>query len=208
MASDVRISKLIRRDRATALQPRSAGGVDAAGAAPTLPAESQEEMDMIPTHTATTKAEPARRPVKATRAHGPVVDSNKLDRIKVSSVDNPEIRWAASFASCGGRNAEQSSTIVYEIAPGGHLGWHTDATEETQYIIAGTGELLMEDGKFPVGPGSVFVLPTNVRHDLANTGKEPLRAVAFFAAAMFTQDFDEVMLPPKSHILGTPNREG
>jgi hypothetical protein len=25
---------------------------------------------------------------------------------------------------------------------------------------------------------------------------------------MFTQDFDSVMLPPKSHILGTPNREG
>ena len=66
----------------------------------------------------------------------------------------------------------------------------------------------MEDGKFPVGPGSVFVLPTNVRHDLANTGKEPLRAVAFFAAAMFTQDFDNVMLPPKSHILGTPKSGG
>jgi len=25
---------------------------------------------------------------------------------------------------------------------------------------------------------------------------------------MFTQNFDQVMLPPKSHILGTPNREG
>ncbi|MBC7832227.1 MAG: cupin domain-containing protein, partial [Hyphomicrobium sp.] len=68
--------------------------------------------------------------------------------------------------------------------------------------------LRIESGKYPVGPGSVFVLPTNVRHDLANTGTEPLRAVAFFAAAMFTQDFDSVMLPPKSHILGTPNREG
>jgi hypothetical protein len=31
--------------------------------------------------------------------------------------------------------------------------------------------------------------------------------VAFFAAAMFTQDFD-MMLPPKNHILGTPNRNG
>jgi hypothetical protein len=37
--------------------------------------------------------------------------------------------------------------------------------------------------------------------------KETLRAVAFFAAAMFTQNFDNVMMPPKSHILGTPNRE-
>jgi quercetin dioxygenase-like cupin family protein len=64
------------------------------------------------------------------------------------------------------------------------------------------------NGTNQVGPGSVFVLPTGVRHDLANVGKETLRAVAFFAAAMFTQQFDELMLPPKSHTLGTPNREG
>lgn len=71
------------------------------------------------------------------------------------------------------------------------------------------GKLYLEDGStHAVGPGSVFVLPTPMRHDLENTGKETLRAVAFFAAAMFTQDFDQVMLPPKSHILGTPNRNG
>ena len=57
-------------------------------------------------------------------------------------------------------------------------------------------------------PGSVFVLPTPMRHDVENTGKETLRAVAFFAAAMFTQDFDQVMMPAKTHILGTPNRTG
>jgi hypothetical protein len=27
-------------------------------------------------------------------------------------------------------------------------------------------------------------------------------------AAMFTQNFDNVMMPPKTHILGSPNREG
>jgi quercetin dioxygenase-like cupin family protein len=101
-----------------------------------------------------------------------------------------------------------SSTIVYEIEPGGHFDWHTDATEETQYIIAGAGEFYMEDGKHAVGAGSVFAIPANVRHDLANPGKETLRAVAFFAAAMFTQTFDEVMLPPNTHVLGTPNRQG
>jgi quercetin dioxygenase-like cupin family protein len=163
---------------------------------------------MIPTSNAGVKTSPVKSQTKAKRAVGPVVDSGKLDRIKVTSVDDATVNWKASFATFGGNHAAQSSTIVYEIAPGGHLGWHTDATEETQYIIAGTGELQMEDGKHPVGPGSVFVLPTNVRHDLLNTGTEPLRAVAFFAAAMFTQDFDNVMLPPRSHILGTPNREG
>jgi quercetin dioxygenase-like cupin family protein len=140
--------------------------------------------------------------------HSAVVDSGKMDRIKVRSSEDTSIKWNASFATYGGHGADQSSTIVYEIEPGGHLGWHTDATEETQYVVSGKGELRTEEGKFPVGPGSVFVLPTNLRHDLANTGKEPLRAVAFFAAAMFTQDFDSEMLPPRSHILGTPNREG
>jgi quercetin dioxygenase-like cupin family protein len=138
----------------------------------------------------------------------PVVASDKLGRTKVWGEDDPTVRWAGAFAVYGGHGATASSTIVYEIEPGGRLGRHTDATEETQYIIAGTGELRMDEGSFPVGPGSVFVLPTPVPHDLVNTGTETLRAVAFFAAAMFTQTFDNVMLPPNSHVLGTPNREG
>ena len=59
-----------------------------------------------------------------------------------------------------------------------------------------------------MGPGSLFVLPTNVGHDLRNTGNETMRVVAFFAAAMFTQAFDDVLPPPNSHVIGTPNREG
>ncbi len=137
----------------------------------------------------------------------PVVESNKLERGEVWGQEDPTVRWAGAFAVYGGHGTTQSSTIVYEIEPGHRLGWHTDATEETQYILAGSGKLFLEDGTtFPVGPGSVFTLPTGVKHDLANVGKETLRAVAFFAAAMFTQDFDNVMMPPKSHILGTPNR--
>jgi quercetin dioxygenase-like cupin family protein len=146
---------------------------------------------------------------KAPAAQNPVVTSDKLQRTKVWGETDPAVRWSGAFAVYGGHGATASSTIVYEIEPGGRLGWHTDATEETQYILAGTGKLYLEDGStYPVGPGSVFVLPTPVKHDLENTGKETLKAVAFFAAAMFTQDFDQVMLPPKSHILGTPNRGG
>jgi quercetin dioxygenase-like cupin family protein len=138
-----------------------------------------------------------------------IVESNQLERIPVRGEDDATVKWNGAFVLYGGRGATASSTIVYEIEPGGRLGWHTDATEETQYIIAGKGELHLEDGsKHVVGPGSVFVLPTPMRHDLVNVGTETLRAVAFFAAAMFTQTFDNVMLPPKTHLLGTPNRNG
>ena len=138
-----------------------------------------------------------------------VVASNTLPRTKVWGETDQAVSWQGAFAVYGGHGATASSTIVYEIEPGKRLGWHTDATEETQYIVSGRGKLYLEDGSIQeVGPGSVFVLPTPMRHDLENTGTETLRAVAFFAAAMFTQDFDQVMLPPKSHILGTPNRAG
>ena len=147
---------------------------------------------------------------KATSGKSPVIDSTKLQRAKVWGETDQAVSWQGAFALYGGEGGTTaSSTIVYEVEPGKRLGWHTDATEETQYIIAGRGKLYLEDGStHDVGPGSVFVIPTPVRHDLENTGKETLRAVAFFAAAMFTQDFDQVMLPPKSHILGTPNRSG
>jgi quercetin dioxygenase-like cupin family protein len=136
------------------------------------------------------------------------VDTGKLERLHVTSDEEPTIGWGVSFASYGGHGADQSTTIVFEIEPGNRLGWHTDQTEETQYIIAGTGELQVDEGAFPVGPGSVFVLPTNVGHDLVNTGTETLRAVGFFSAAMFTQVFDNKLLPPNSHVVGTPNRDG
>jgi quercetin dioxygenase-like cupin family protein len=122
-----------------------------------------------------------------------VVATEDLSHAKVGGVDDSSVRWAGAFATYGGHGATQSSTIVYEIEPGGRLGWHTDATEETQYILAGPGELRMEDGTI-----HLFVIPTPVRHDLANTGSETLRAVAFFAAAMFTQQFDNVMIAQTS----------
>lgn len=138
-----------------------------------------------------------------------IVATQDLKRVQVRAEDDQTVAWNAAFAVYGTHGTTQSSTIVYEIEPKGRLGWHTDATEETQYIIEGTGELHLEDGTVhPVGAGSVFVLPTPMRHDLVNTGAQPLRAVAFFAAAMFTQTFDNVMLPPKTHVLGTPNRNG
>jgi quercetin dioxygenase-like cupin family protein len=93
----------------------------------------------------------------------PVVPSDKLPRTEVWAEDDESVHWAGAFAVYGGHGTTASSTIVYEIEAGKRLGWHTDATEETQYIIAGSGELHMEDGStYGVGPGSVFAIPTPV----------------------------------------------
>ena len=129
---------------------------------------------MIPTQDTTAKHTSSKRSAKPRHnPSSPVVDSTSLDRIRVTSIDDPAVDWHASFATCGGNHSEQSSTIVYEIAPGGHLGWHTDATEETQYIIDGTGELQMEDGKYARRPGQRV---SCCRPTCATTSSIPVRS--------------------------------
>jgi quercetin dioxygenase-like cupin family protein len=133
------------------------------------------------------------------------VDTSKLAMVPISSPDDASINWTAAFACYGGHGADDTVVVPFSIAPGGHLGWHTDSLEETQYIIAGSGELLRDDGSWPASPGSLFVLPKDVRHDLRNIGTVPLLAVAFFSGKALVQTFDDVMLPPKDHTLSSPN---
>ena len=80
-----------------------------------------------------------------------VVASDTLPRSKVWGETDTAVSWQGAFAVYGGHGATASSTIVYEIEPGKRLGWHTDATEETQYIIAGHGKLYLEDGSTEPG---------------------------------------------------------
>jgi quercetin dioxygenase-like cupin family protein len=133
------------------------------------------------------------------------VDSSQLEMVAVSSPDDASINWSGAFPFYGGHDAKDTVVVPFSIAPGGHLGWHTDSLEETQYIIAGTGELQRDGGSSSVGPGRIFVLPKNTRHDLRNTGTVPLMAVAFFSGGALTQTFDDVMLPTNTHLLASPN---
>jgi len=107
------------------------------------------------------------------------VDTSHLDMVAISGPDDASINWNAAFAGYGGHGAENTVVVPFSIAPGAHLGWHTDSLKETQYIMAGSGELQRDDGSSSVGPGSTFVLPKE-RHDLRNTGTVPLLAIAFF----------------------------
>ena len=133
-------------------------------------------------------------------------DFSKIKMVAISSPDDASIKWFAAFAYYSGQGAENTIVVPFSIDPAGHLGWHTDSLEETQYIIAGSGELQRDDeGSSPVGPGSMFVLPKDVRHDLLNTGTVPLLAVAFFSGKALAQTFDNVMRPANGHVLASPN---
>ena len=91
------------------------------------------------------------------------------------------------FFAYGGMGADQSTAIYFAMPPGKRLGRHTDTAEETEYILSGTGELLLNDGSKPVRAGDVFVLKQGTAHDLRNIGADDLRIVAFFSAPQVEQ---------------------
>lgn len=138
-----------------------------------------------------------------------------MDPINVSSVETTELtssttddaQWLGGFFAYGGSGAEKSATIYFAVPPGKRLGKHVDTTEETQFILSGSGELHRDGGPSPVKAGDVVVLPEGAWHDLHNTGSEDLRVIAFFAAPQVEQHWSEdVWEPGDLKVTGSPNR--
>ncbi len=71
------------------------------------------------------------------------------------------------------------------LKPGETVGWHTtDLNEETLVILHGQGEALIESGpKLALRAQLVAYIPPEKRHNVANTGKEPLEYIYVVAPA-------------------------
>jgi quercetin dioxygenase-like cupin family protein len=133
------------------------------------------------------------------------VDS--LDTFALKSRTSDDAEWVGQFFDYGGSGAEQSTAIYFAMPPGKRLGRHTDTAEETQYVLSGSGDLLLDEGTKTVRAGDVFVLPEGAAHDLRNTGSDDLRIIAFFSAPQVEQHWTtEVWEPGDLKVTGTPNR--
>ena len=135
------------------------------------------------------------------------VNVDELDRFELTSSTTDDGYWVGGWFAYGGHGADDSAAIYFEIPPGKRLGHHIDTTEETQYIISGSGDLLLDEGTRPVRAGDVVVLKRGVAHDLRSTGSEDLRVVAFFSEPKAEQHWTkEVWEPGDLTVTGSPNR--
>jgi quercetin dioxygenase-like cupin family protein len=130
-----------------------------------------------------------------------------LDTASLHSTATDDAAWIGGYFSFGGRKAKDSCTIYFGIPPGDRLGKHVDTAEETQYILSGSGDLLLDDGAKPIKPGDVFVLNEGTSHDLHNTGSDELCVLAFFSKPKVEQHWDiETWPPDNTKVTGSPNR--
>ncbi len=132
-----------------------------------------------------------------------------IDTLELTSSSTDDAQWVGGYFTYGGEGAEASTTVYFAVPPGKRLGRHTDTAEETQFILSGSGDLLLDDGPKPLRPGDVVVLTEGTFHDLHNTGSEDLRVIGFFSAPGVEQHWsEEVWEPGDLKVTGTPNTPG
>jgi uncharacterized cupin superfamily protein len=62
------------------------------------------------------------------------------------------------------------------LEPGTSIGEHDHrGAEETYFVAEGSGELIFDGRRMPVGPGDVSVCGPGHTHGIANTGPGPMR---------------------------------
>jgi quercetin dioxygenase-like cupin family protein len=136
---------------------------------------------------------------------GPINVDN-VETTELTSSTSDDAAWVGGYFAYGGNGADRSAVVYFAVPPGKRLGWHTDTAEETQFILSGSGELLLDEGAKPVRAGDVVVLTIGTGHDLRNTGSEDLRVVGFFAAPQVEQHWTkEVWEPGDLEVTASPN---
>jgi quercetin dioxygenase-like cupin family protein len=131
------------------------------------------------------------------------VDDVDTDDIKSTSSDDAE--WVGGYFAYGGNGASDSCVIYFAVPPGKRLGKHTDTREETQFILGGSGQILLDDGAKLIKAGDVIVLTEGTMHDLHNTGDEDLRVIGFFAGPTVEQHWTDEVWPGDLKVTKSPN---
>jgi len=68
------------------------------------------------------------------------------------------------------------------MAPGAATPPHRHDCEEVVLVQSGRGHVLVDGRRIEFGPDTTLVLPAGVDHQIVNSGDEPVRTLAVFAA--------------------------
>jgi quercetin dioxygenase-like cupin family protein len=89
------------------------------------------------------------------------------------SMPGVKIRWVIDKK----RGAENFAMRVFEVDPGAATPLHDHWYEQEMYLLDGAGVMVGDQGERPLEPGMVMWVPPYERHQIKNTGSQPLRFI-------------------------------
>jgi quercetin dioxygenase-like cupin family protein len=99
---------------------------------------------------------------------------------QVEPISLPGGSWSRMLVAPKQVQGNQGSLGYSVFTPGTVLAFVSHEVEESAFVVAGRGELRLEEGAVPFGPGDALFIPPRVWHAVANTGDEDVIMVFTF----------------------------
>jgi mannose-6-phosphate isomerase-like protein (cupin superfamily) len=103
--------------------------------------------------------------------------------VPLDSVDATELpggSWSRMLVT-GSRVPGTGASLGYSVFRPGTQTWSVKhETDEVAYVVAGSGEIQLDDGAVPFDRGDALHVPAGVWHAVANTGAEDVVMVFGF----------------------------
>ena len=103
-----------------------------------------------------------------------------------------------------GTGARSTAAVLFELAPGTHLGTHTDSAEEVLVVLEGEVEIVVGGDRQRAAAGALTVGPAEVPHDVIGVGDTPARVTGVFSSSTIVSVFENEWVPYGTRVLGTP----
>lgn len=103
--------------------------------------------------------------------------------VKVTSLAKETTSWDGKPIVYPGGQAEMTALLI-EIAPGAQTGWHCHLVPNFAYMLEGTLELVLDDGRMKrLHAGDALSEVVNRSHNGRNVGSTPVKLVVFYTGA-------------------------
>lgn len=88
--------------------------------------------------------------------------------IAAAALRNPHFRQVLE-------TSEHLQLVVMTVPPGEEIGTEVhDGIDQTLVVVGGSGAADLDDQTTTVGPGALVLVPAGTRHNVRNTGSDPL----------------------------------
>jgi mannose-6-phosphate isomerase-like protein (cupin superfamily) len=104
-----------------------------------------------------------------------------------------QVRFGKGFKVLLGNQRVQAAQMT--IAPGDSEGGPTNRhrlADQWLFVVAGTGVAIVKGTRYPLKAGTLLLISHGDRHEIRNTGRQPLKTLNFYNPPGYTADGDEL----------------
>jgi mannose-6-phosphate isomerase-like protein (cupin superfamily) len=103
------------------------------------------------------------------------------------------LRFGRGFQVLMGNRRVQAAQMT--IAPGDSEGGPRNrhgGADQWLFVVSGRGTAVIKGHSYPLSAGSLLLIERGERHEIRNSGRQPLKTLNFYSPPAYTADGDEL----------------